>query len=144
MQFSAKLTGADKVQLGIRSLGRALPDITTEDIEKRMKLAAEMSVPYRGGNTYDVPTLPGYERTGNLGRSVMVWRLGPSVKIEARAYHRGREYTTYVIGDREGQGQAGVHVGRWHTMRSAVDTHMALLVDEVDRDIQTYIDKVLP
>ena len=141
MIFSAKLTGADKIQLGIRSLGMALPDIVNDDVKEAMELAAKMSIPYRGGNVYDVPTLPGYERTGNLGRSVMVWQRGATHVIEVKAYRRGREYTNYVVGDREGQGQAGVHVGRWTPMREAVDLYLDRLVDTTDQHIQEAIDK---
>jgi hypothetical protein len=144
MNFSAKLNGADNIQLGIRNLGKALPEIMNADVNKAMKLAAKMSVPYQGGNSYDVPETGGpYIRTGNLGRSVMVYQRGPSTVIEAKAYRRGREYTNYVIGDREGQNQAWMHVGRWTPMRDAVDVHLALLVDTTDEDIQRAIDKEL-
>lgn len=144
MNFSVTLTNADNIKLGIRNIGHALEDVTIEDIEKRMELAAKMSVPYRGANIYDVEPTPNYERTGNLGRSVEVFRRGMSIVIHAAAYRRGREYTTYVIGDRNGNGQAWMHVGRWTPMREAVDTHLDLLIEEVDQDIQKVIDQSLP
>lgn len=145
MKLSATLTNADHVKLGIRNLGAALPDIAFDDIEVAMNKAAKQSVPYTGGNSYAVPlTDSGIDmRTGNLGRSVQVYRRGASTVIEAAAYRRGHEYTQYVIGDREGQGQAGVHQGRWITMRDAVDYQLTELVDTLDKDIQEKINREL-
>src|SRR5512146_1714417 len=111
MKFSATITNAENVKLGIRNLGRRLPEVDQEDVRKSMEKAAKQSVPYTGGNSYAVPlTASGIDmRTGNLGRSVQVYQRGLSTVIEAAAYRRGREYTHFVIGDREGQGQAWIH-----------------------------------
>jgi hypothetical protein len=144
MQFSAKLTGADKVQLGIRSLGKALPNVDNDDVEKAMQRAAKVSVPYVGGNEYAVP-LPnsGFNgRTGNLGRSVIVYQQGPSHKIKVEAYSRGGfDYTTLVIGDRDGTGQAETNQQRWVTMKDAVDYQLDDLVQTLDKDNQALIDE---
>jgi hypothetical protein len=141
MQFSATLTGADKIRLGIHNIGAALSDIDLADVKSAMETAAKVSVPYRGGNSYDVPATRSYERTGNLGRSVVVYQRGASTVIEASAYRRGREYTTYVIGDRNGEGQAEVHKGRWTTMDTAVNLQLLQLVDVMDKHNQELIDR---
>jgi hypothetical protein len=112
-------------------------------VGKAMEKAAKMSVPYVGGNAYAVPlTDSGIDyRTGNLGRSVQVYQVGASHKIEVAAYRRGRQYDQYVIGDREGRNQAGIHQGRWITMKDAVDYQLDELVETIDEHNQQLIDE---
>ena len=144
MRLSASITNADNIKLGIRNIGHRLPDVDNADVKDAMEKAAKLSIPYDGGNSYAVPeTGGGYERTGNLGRSVMVWQRGASTVIEVEAYRRGRKYDPYVIGDRDGGMQAEIHQGRWITMRDAVDYQLDDLIEKIDDDNQTLINQEL-
>ena len=60
--------------------------------------------------------------------------LSPRTRVEP--YRDGREYGGYVVGNAEGTGQAWMHVGRWTTLRQAVDAEIDGLTGELDGELQ--------
>lgn len=124
MQISVRVD--DKVSVGLDKLGRSIPEITSDEVQKGLAEAVkEARGGYPGGSYsgYTVPTLPqqGYVRTGELGRGTYWAREGASYRLRADT-----PYAVYVIGDRTGSGQANIHRGRWpvayQVMRKWADT----------------------
>lgn len=139
-QFSMRVEGLDKVRVGFNKFVTTLPVITKAFVKKLMKAAMKQSVPYNGGNSYDVEER-GYTRTGGLGRNTYLMETGLTYTIKSEAYSkRGKPYSRSVIGDAQGQGQARVHVGWWVPMRTAVDYQLESALPEADRELQKGVE----
>jgi len=141
-QFSVRIEGLAKLRVGLNKYIQTLPVITKAWLERVMEKAMKRSVPYRGGNAYDVPER-NYERTGNLGRStyMVISGLTYTIKSEA-ASRRSGAYSVFVIGNSKGEGQARVHYGFWTPMRSAIDLELEAALPEGDRELQKGIEAV--
>jgi len=92
------------------------------------------------------PPLPNqtYRRTGIYGASVTVTPLGGQVgySLSMTAKHKGKAISSYVGGDKMGNGQARVHIGRWVVARIAVDEEVYVSVPKaIDKRLQAEIDK---
>lgn len=109
----------ENIQVGLRKLGAALTTVSDAELRKGLEAAtkeARGGWPGGGNQGYTAPfaskTPP--ERTGALGASSS-WHIeGKSYRFESNAYSvRGEPYSVGVLGDGNGQGQWGVHRGRW-------------------------------
>ena len=138
-QFSVRIEGLDKLRIGLNKYIQTLPVITKSWLERIMEKAMKRSVPYKGGNVYDVPER-GYERTGNLGRSTYMVINGLTYTIKSEAASKGGAYSVLVIGNSKGEGQARVHYGFWTPMRSAIDLELEAALPEGDRKLQEGIE----
>lgn len=133
-QFSLRLEGDDQVRVGLNKFVKTLPDLTKSILKRVMKAAMRQSVPYNGGNSYDVEERS-YVRRGILGRMTTLEENGLTYTVKSNA-----PYSVYVIGNAAGQGQAGVHVGYWTPMRTAVDYQMESIMPEADRELQKGVE----
>ena len=136
IQLSLRVEGDTQVRAGLNRYAQTVDRVTREVVKAAMERALKKSIPYRGGASYDVPERGGYVRTGNLGRSGYIEQVGLSTRIRVEAYRDGREYGGYVVGNAEGTGQAWMHVGRWTTLRQAVDAEIDGLTGELDGELQ--------
>ena len=137
--ISRRLVGVDKLQTAFNKFATVLPTLTNVDTRAALTAAVAKSPGYLGGNSYSVPNGDvgphGTPRTGNLGRSTMVWQEGGSVRITVSAYSpKGFEYGPLVLGYADGSGQGYtasngqfVSNSHWPTLRSVVDEQIALL-----------------
>lgn len=141
-QVTLRLENDDKVRLGLNKWGRSLKPLTRAALRAVMKRALKVSPAHRGGNTYAIETRGDYERTGNLGRSTFLVEEGLSFRVQSEAYRDGQPYSEFVIGDGDGNGQAPWHVGRWPTLRSAVEGEFDALTNELDDDVQASAEAV--
>lgn len=133
-RISVKITGADNIQVGLRTLARALPGIANDDVENAMELARhEASGWWGGGNSYAVPERSGqaYVRTGAYGSGTYVEQDGASFRLMGEAAH-----TRVVGGDADGRGQAWMHVGRWPVRAVVVRRYAETLTGDIDNRIQ--------
>lgn len=117
MQITTRIT--ENIQLGIRKLAEAIPEITNDELHAGLEGAtkeARGGWPDGGVQGYNVPLRPEqkYGRTGGLG-AASSWHIeGKSYRFESNAYSvRGEPYSVGVLGDGTGQGQWAVHQGRW-------------------------------
>ena len=138
-QFSVRIEGLDKLRVGLNKYIQTLPVITKAWLERVMEKAMKRSVPYLGGNAYDVPER-NYERTGNLGRSTYMVINGLTYTIKSEAASKSGAYSVLVIGNSKGEGQARVHYGFWTPMRSAIDLELEAALPEGDRKLQEGIE----
>lgn len=135
-QVTLRLENDDKVRLGLNKWGQSLKPLTRVHLRAAMKRALKVSPAYKGGSAYAITLRGPDERTGNLGRSTFVVEEGLSVRVRSEAYRDGESYSEFVVGDGDGNGQAWFHVGRWPTLRGAVEAEFEQLVSDLDDDIQ--------
>ena len=145
-QITLKITNLDNVQRGIRTVGKAIPGIAKRNVRRAMERAKKVaSGGWSGGANYTIPLLPnqGYERTGLYGQSFQITEIGLSVRLESNAIgERGQDYTTYVGGNAEGEGQAAIHAGRWPLIKDAVMAEVERsLIQEIDADLTRVIQQ---
>ena len=140
--ITLRLENDDKVRLGLNKWGQSLSPLTRAIIRAAMKRALKVSPAYKGGNAYAIEGRGDYERTGNLGRSTFLVEEGLSFRVQSEAYRDGQPYSEFVIGDGDGNGQAPWHVGRWPTLRSAVEGEFDALTSELDVDVQASAEAV--
>lgn len=131
-QITIRLENDDKVRLGLNRWAKTLAPIAKADIKAAMERARKVSPAYQGGSQYNIAERGGYERTGNLGRSVFVMEEGLSVRIVVEAYRDGQDYGGLVLGDGRGGGQAWFHAGRWPTLFGAVEAEYDQLTNDID------------
>ncbi|HMN11832.1 MAG TPA: hypothetical protein PKD55_05850 [Bellilinea sp.] len=154
VQLTVKVTGADLVKKALEDLGAEIPKISEGRIYGRMMSARNRITTYpprpagyrvmfrsdrhrRGffarlrSGAISVP----YQRTGTYGRAWKVTRAGTGWRLSGRAVGGGGDYTELVGGSAYGTGQAGVHRGRWTTIRDAVEEAVKDLPGEIDRHI---------
>ena len=134
-QFSIRLIGADKLQVGFNKYAQSVRTITRDDAREAMRRAKQASVSDPAGGPYTVPER-GYIRTGNLSASTYLEEDGLSFRIKSEAMRDGRPYSVYVIGSADGYGQAQVHVGYWKPLRESVDEQVEKLLEDLDKDLQ--------
>ena len=109
---------SQKVQIGLRKFGDAIPDIDDKVIQGEYvtRVTKAVSGNYRGGSSYGValPASGVDVRSGNYGRSV-TWRQdGRSYRFFNNAYSRGGyNYGPRLTGDGNGQNQKWWAAGRW-------------------------------
>lgn len=130
-QLSVRLIGADHLQVGFNRYVRTVQPITKEQTLEAMRRAKKRSVSDPSGGPYSVPER-GYIRTGNLSASTYLVTDGLSVRIESNAYQDGRAYSTYVVGNADGGGQAYMHKGWWVPLRQSVDDELETLEKDID------------
>jgi hypothetical protein len=143
VKITVKLTNADNIQIGLRKFGAAIPGITSRIIGVAMRRVRES---YRGPYSgYSVPERVGqnYTRTGNLNASTYVEQRGMSYTLVSNAYHDGRPYSVYPLGDGLGLNQAWMHVGRWPTVRSKITEAMEPMVKEIAKAFEEEAKKDL-
>lgn len=128
---SIRLVGADKLQIGFNKFAQSVRTITRDDAREAMRRAKKRSVSDPPGGAYSVPER-GYLRTGNLSASTYLAEDGLSFRIVSEAVHDGRPYSTYVIGNADGYGQANIHAGYWTPIRQSVDEEIEELVVDID------------
>lgn len=131
-----RLENDDKVRLGLNKWGQSLKPLSRASLRAAMKRALKVSPAYRGGNSYAIETRGDYERTGNLGRSTFLVEEGLSFRVQSEAYRDGQPYSEFVIGDGDGNGQAPWHVGRWPTLRGAVEAEFEQMTEDLDAELQ--------
>lgn len=129
---------AKVVRSGLERLRRAIPSISRKRmydaaLRARRKIVAEP--PRRRGQRY--------VRTGTYKRGLKVVPYNDGVSfgytLKGQAVdRRGHDYTKYVGGDAEGQGQAWMHRRRWTLARGAMQEEELSL----PRSIQDEIDVV--
>lgn len=135
-QITARITGDDKVAIGLKKLGDAIPALAARSIMAAMNKAKEEASaqwPVAAYAGYGVPYRPGqkYKRTGRYGSGFKVERNGPqNYTLQNRT-----PYAPFVGGDSEGQGQAWMHEGRWPVIRETVEKFIEPMVQQVDHDI---------
>lgn len=140
MQISVKLTGAGNIQIGLRKLAQALPDLANDDVENALELARhEASGWWSGGNSYAVSETSGqtYVRTGAYGRLTYVEQDGAAFRLVSEAAH-----SEFVGGDADGEGQAWMHVGRWPVRAVVVRRYAETLTGDIDNRIQEAAEAV--
>lgn len=139
MQITINITGDDKLRIGLKDFGDAIPNISLKRRIQAMQRAQKRASTWVGGNSYLTPPpfRTKYRRTGIYGGSFRVQADGGAVRLisRARAPRTGREYTTYVGGNAEGLDQARIHIGRWPVIRAEVEQETAQLVTEIDGDL---------
>lgn len=132
--FSIRLENDDKVRIGLNRWAQAITRITKDDLRETMRLAKKRSVSDPAGGAYSVPER-GYVRTGVLSASTYLQENGLSVSIVSNAVSKeGRAYSTYVVGNADGYGQAQIHRDFWTPLRTSVDDGVELLVGKLDDD----------
>ena len=129
-QWSIRWIGLDTLQVGFNRFVKAIEPLTRERLLLAMERARKRSVSDGPAGAYTPPER-GYIRTGNLKASTYIVTDGPSVRIESNAYRDGQPYSTYVVGDGSGYGQARIHQGYWVPLRESVDEE----VENLERDI---------
>ena len=140
MQITVRVDD-EKVKVGIRNVGRALPEVTKADVRVAMEGAkVEASGDYPGGGYmgYTVPTVYGqtYQRTGEYGRSFDVTETGLSYTLSSDAWSpRGEQYTVAVGGNAAGQGQSRWHVKRWPVIADVIKKWVATLMFNLDKSL---------
>jgi hypothetical protein len=134
-QFSIRLIGADKLQVGFNRFAQSVRTITRDDAREAMRRAKQRSVSDPPGGAYSVPER-GYVRTMNLSASTYLETDGLSTRIISNAMHDGKPYSEYVIGGADGYGQANVHAGYWTPLRTSVDDEVEKLLVDVDEHLQ--------
>lgn len=138
MQITAKIDDG-KVRQSLHKVGDALPKIGKRRLKNVVKQASyDASGGYNGGASYSLaaPEKPSYKRTGTYGRSFKVVESGPiSYTLKSDAVQNGRHYTVKVGGNAEGQGQAGIHVGRWPLIMQSVRKYLETLVTEFEQEL---------
>jgi len=136
---------SDKVKIGLRKFGDAIPDIIDEVIESRYveRVTKAISGDYRGGSSYGVALRSSgvNVRTGNYGRSVTWTQEGRSYRFFNSAYsRRGYNYGPRLTGDGNGQNQAWWAAGRWPIARQVVEKETLPLIKELDEGLQNGIE----
>lgn len=115
--ISVRIT--ENIQVGLRKLGVAIPTVTDAEFQAGLEAAtkeARGGWPGGGNGGYSVPLRLGqtYARTGGLGAASSWHKEGKSYRFESNAYSvKGEPYSVGVLGDGHGNGQWGVHQGRW-------------------------------
>lgn len=136
MRITLRVT--ENVQLGIAKLGAAIEDISDDEIdagleEARLEILGDYPTGSNGGYNIPPTAKQTYVRTGNLGASTYVMREGRSYRFQSNAISRnGRPYSTYVLGDGAGAGQAGVHRGRWPVAYVVIERFANAIAQDID------------
>jgi hypothetical protein len=73
-----------------------------------------------------------YIRTGRLGRGYGLMRHS---RTAVRLFNL-TPYTGWVVGDAAGQGQAGIHAGRWWLARQRVEARLDDATERIGRAIE--------
>lgn len=133
-QLSIRIIGLDSLQVGFNKYARTVEPLTRDRTREAMRRAKKRSVSDPPGGAYSVPER-GYIRTGNLSASTYLQENGLTVTIVSNAVRDGRGYSTYVVGDASGGGQAGIHQGYWTPLRESVDAEVEDLVRDVDEKL---------
>ena len=134
-QLSIRIIGLDKLQIGFNRFAQSVRPLTRELTREAMRRAKKRSVSDPPGGAYSVPER-GYLRTGGLSASTYLQENGLTVTIVSNAVSReGRPYSTYVVGNADGYGQANIHQGYWTTLRDAVDDEVEDLVRDIDEKL---------
>lgn len=138
--FTVRVT--QNVQLGLEKIGRAILEITDEEIEAGL---AEATKEAAGGwpdgaiRGYDVELTrhgeKNYVRTGDLGAGTTWVREGRSFRIVSNAYSRrtGQAYNVGVQGDAQGSGQWGIHVRRWPLLAEVARKWGKTMVESIEK-----------
>lgn len=140
-QITVKLTGADNVQVGLSTLGAALPNLVNDNVAEIMESARyEASGGWSGGNSYTVPEVYGqtYIRTGVYGRSTYVVQDGRSYRLLSEA-----PYAVQVGGDSTGAGQGRDFIGRWPNIAQVVTKWADTLTKKLDDVITASAEAML-
>jgi hypothetical protein len=141
----------EQVKAGLKSIGRAMPNIINENIEKVLKDSRDKVRKYP-----PIPKGSKYKRTYKFYEGVKIvkpkrtsaggsWKR--QGKLVAKARQKGRSYAVFVTGDSRGRGQALVHQkgykGRkgWNVMANVVEKNSKNLVQKIQRDTKKQIRK---
>jgi len=73
-----------------------------------------------------------YIRTGRLGRN---WGLSRPRRL-AVAFENMTPYAGFVVGNREGRGQAAIHAGRWWLGRKRIEAGLPEATRRIDRAVR--------
>lgn len=143
-QISVRID-SQKVMIGLRKFGDAIPDIIGETVEGDYaeRVTKAISGQYRGGSSYGValPASGKNVRTGNYGRSVTWEREGMTYRFMNNAYsRRGYNYGIKLTGDGNGQNQKWWAAGRWPIAKIAVENETLSLVTELDDSLKNGIE----
>lgn len=135
MRLTFDIKDAKIVRRGLQDLQKETPEIGRLQIRRTVDRIVKIMRVYP-----PPPRNSTYQRTGRLGRSWKILRLGDTgYRIENNARFRGRRYTVYVVGDAYGQRQADVHKNRWNIFRDIVDQEFEKLPDLVDQHIHRVV-----
>ena len=144
-QITVRVT--ENVQVGLEKIGRALENISDEELEAGLEEATEEARggwPEGGIRGYNVPLTENgernYQRTGMLGRETTWVREGRSLRIVSNAYSRkGQAYSVGVIGDANGAGQWAVHAGRWPRMADVARKWAKTITEKIQKRVNTEV-----
>ena len=136
---------SEKVVIGLRKFGDAIPDIVNETVEGDYaeRVLKAIGGDYRGGSSYGValPASGVNVRTGNYGRSVTYVRDAMTYRFMNNAYsRRGYNYGPLLTGDGNGQNQAWWAAGRWPNAKIEVEKQTLSLVRELDDSLKNGIE----
>lgn len=136
-ELSVQVKGGELTRQGLQNLKADVPKIGQQAIYNVFVRARSRVTTYP-------PPPPGsrYRRTYTYKRGWTI-RKNPSATraiagytLVGRAVQRGRDYTKYVGGSAYGTSQAGIHRGRWVTVRDALEGEQAKL----DADVQSHLE----
>lgn len=133
-QLSLRIHGLNELRIGFNRFAQTIKPLTRELTLEAMQRAQKASVSFPSGGAYSVPER-GYIRTGNLSASTYIKTDGLTTTLVSEAMRDGRPYSVYVVGDADGYGQAGIHVGYWQTLRRSVDDEVEDLVRDIDEKL---------
>lgn len=108
------------------AIGRGLGDWAKDMLDKRL---------YGTRNYAPPPASSKYVRTGTLGAN---WGLARHGKTGVE-FQNMTGYAGYVVGGSEGEGQAGIHAGRWWLARKRIEEGL----DDADKAISKAIVEAL-
>ncbi len=144
-QISIRLTGNDKIRVGLRNVGQALPDLTKDQIRTGLQGAKfEASGGYTGGANYNVPERSGqsYQRTGSYGKGFDLIEEGMTFRLRTGAYDaKGRDHAEYVGGRADGSGQAWMHAGRWPVIAKVIEKWVRGMLAGLDAGIRNLLNR---
>lgn len=125
---SIEIRGYNRVSNNLRRLA--------SDLEKELdpvgyKWAQETRATLKGTAYPPKPPRSKYVRTGRLGSSWGVQKQGYS----KYAINNSAPYSSFVVGDARGEGQAYMHVGRWWLARPVMNNHTGELTKAMTKAI---------
>lgn len=128
MQITIKATNLGNIQKSLSTFGKAVAEVSADDMFQAMQRAGEKAIPWYGGGSYGIPDR-GYKRTGAYGSSRQVVRIGAASRMTVTAGH-----AVLVGGDSTGAGQASIHTGYWPRISDVVDEELIQLTETLRED----------
>lgn len=124
----------EKVLAALQGVSNRMPRILLDSIKKGADRAVTEAKIYP-----PPPANSRYTRTFTFQNAWRIQSIGQSaLKIMNAANQKGRMYPVYVMGDKDGGGQAGVHMGRWKLIIDVVNKNFENIDDVISEEILSY------